>query len=228
MEEYIQGREYSCDFIIDNGAVEIIRCARKIPARGQLVGITAAYIVPARLPAQFSRKSLSRQLLRAAQALGIHRSICMVDFIVREGKAYLLEMTPRPGGDCLPSLIMHSGGIDMLTLTLDFAEGLKVTIRPPDEWRRLVGLKLFASRCGVVSRIDPARLLADPRVLEVSLRRGIGHWVALPPEDYDSWWLGHVVFEPCSWDQVAEECNDLSDKFILSLETQPWPTAIAR
>jgi biotin carboxylase len=164
-------------------------------------------------------------MLRAAAALGIERSICMVDFIVREGNIYLLEMTPRLGGDCLPPLVFHSSGLDMLNLALDFAQELRAAIPPLAEWRPLVGLKLFATRSGVISRISADSLLSDPRVCEVHLRRGVGHHVILPPEDYDSWWLGYAVFEPASSENVAEECRELSSKLDVSLETEPWVTA---
>ena len=125
----------------------------------------------------------------------------MVDFIVREGKPYLLELTPRPGGDCLPWLIRQSSGLDMLGLTLDIAQGLEITLPAAESWESLVGLRLIAADAGVIKRIDGEPLRRDPRVREVHLKRRNGHRVVLPPKDYDSRILGHVIFKPSGTDE---------------------------
>ncbi|MBF0303158.1 MAG: ATP-grasp domain-containing protein, partial [Desulfamplus sp.] len=181
IETYVEGTEYSCDFIIDDTAclrhtdnitqkvyesqVIPIRLTRKIPAPIPIFGTIMAYeivdflsenencsqnVFPASCfsssSENFSINDLLPILAKAAKSLGITRSICMVDFIVKDtllkegviqngntksnnpqnhGESYdsiaLLEMAPRPGGDCLPWLIQRSMNIDILKLTLDFA-----------------------------------------------------------------------------------------------------------
>ena len=127
-EEFVAGEEYSSDFYLEDGDVRVVRTARKILAVGGQTGTTVAYEVPGSLPAGLPVEGLPAQLRRAAHAIGLRRALCMVDFIVREGKPYLLELTPRPGGDCLPWLIRESSGLDMLGLTLEFARGLEITL----------------------------------------------------------------------------------------------------
>lgn len=219
MEEYIEGTEYSADFIIEKGQVRVIRLAEKIPARDQTTGTTAAYIVPGVYPGDLH--TLQEQLQLAASSLGIERSICMVDFIIRDERPYLLELTPRPGGDCLPPLILQSSGLEMLGLELDIAE--KDEIHLPDlNWQPLVGLRLFARRSGIVTGIDIEELQNDPRVKEIYLKRRPGHQVILPPDDYDSRLIGHVIFQPNSRELVEEECLELAGRMILSMETSIW------
>ena len=216
-EEFVQGSEYSCDFVLDADRVSVIRTAMKIPAAERSFGTTWAYVVPGELPAEVDQEELRDQLRLAAQALGLQRALCMVDMIVRDGKALLLEMTPRPGGDCLPPLLLRSAGIDILGCALDFAEGLD--IRPPasGQWRRLVGLRLFADQAGVVRGIDTETLSEDDRVLECSLKYGPGHQVVLPPDDYDSRILGHVIFEPSADGDVVRECGHLAAKVLIEM-----------
>lgn len=224
-EEFVAGDEYSCDFILDGGRVEIIRLAYKIPAERQSMGTIAAYLLPAESPTGIDRNGLADQLRDAAQALGLTRTVGMVDFIVRDGRALMLEMTPRIGGDCLPFLIRQSCGLDMLGLALDFAEGLPTTIPPPDRWRRLAGVRLFARTPGVVKEIDDTALRGDGRVREIYFKRRPGHRVILPPDDYDSRLLGHIIFEPSSPADAAAEAAAVAEKLIVTMEPAPWTTS---
>ena len=222
IEQLVRGVEYSCDFVVDGDGVEVIRLARKIAAAGQPVGTTLAYVLPAALPEPLEPEGFRQQLLGAARAVGLERAICMLDFMVEDGfLAKMIEIAPRPGGDCLPWLVRQSCGLDMLGAALDFAEGRKVVVPEPARWRQLVGLRLFAERAGVIRRIGDEELKRDPRVLETYLKRSAGHRVVLPPENYDSRVLGHVIFRPADGKDVSHieaECHELRTKLELEMQ----------
>lgn len=221
LEEFIPGQEYSCDFFLENGHLEIIRTAKKIPTEEAEVGTTtAAYIIPAELPAEIPAAVFLDQLHRAATALCLDRALCMVDFIVWQGKAYLLELTPRPGGDCLPWLIQQSCGLDMIGLALDMAQGRKLSMVPGQRWETLVGLRLFAKHGGTVKEIDEGDLRRDRRVQEVFIKRRPGHRVVLPPNDYDSRLFGHVIFRPTISTSLVTECVELASKLRVEMEIE--------
>lgn len=196
VETFVSGAEFSCDFTVDGNDLEIIRVAGKIMAPDQSMGTTLAYLLPGELPGGMGREDLAPALMKAARALGLGRAIAMVDFIVSEGGINFLEMTPRPGGDCLPDLIMESSGFDTLGAALDFAEGKKLGIPPAGSWRKLTGLRLIARREGILKTIDCGEVASDGRVRSCHLKRGPGDRIVLPPLDYDSRILGHVIFEP--------------------------------
>ena len=77
---------------------------------------------------------------------------------------------------------------------------------------------MFASRAGVVRRIDTQAALADPRVLECYLKRAPGHRVVLPPDDYDSRLLGHVIFAPSSPGGVERELAAVAAEVGIEME----------
>ncbi len=221
-EEHIRGREFSCDFILDGDRLDIIRIARKVPAPDRPLGTIQAYVLPSVLAGNIEPEAFRAQLYAAATSLGLTRTIAMVDFMIRGGKAYLLELTPRPGGDCLPDMIRHSCGFDIIGANMDFAEGKAVSVPPEDEWRRIVGVRLFASRDGVLRAIETGEVKRDRRVLAVMLKRRPGDIIVLPPDDYDSWLLGTVIFEPSSTGNIESESNDLIRKVGIDLETSSW------
>ncbi|MCE5326001.1 MAG: ATP-grasp domain-containing protein [Planctomycetaceae bacterium] len=227
IEEFVQGPEYSCDFVIEGGRARIIRLARKIMDHSQTLGTCTAYIVPAP-PPDLSLDAFTGQLAAACRAVGIERSICMLDFIVRDGRAVMIEIAPRPGGDCLPPLLKACCGMDMLASAVNFAAGEPVLVPPSTAWKQMVGLRLFAKRSGVIQRLDASAISADPRVSEVYLRRAPGHEVRLPPADYDSRLLGHVIFDPSvsggmatrqagrhDVPSIEQQCTELSGRFIV-------------
>ena len=219
-EEYIEAAEYSCDFVIDEDAVQIIRLARKYPKPGDAPGTIMAYKIPAVLPTWLNEGDLEATLLKAAQSLGIGRALCMLDFFLQEERIILLELAPRPGGDCLPRLILKSCGCDILGLTLDVTEGRPVVPPKPEQWRDLMGLRLFAPSPGIIASLDATALRDDPRVLEVTLRHGPGHRVVFPPEDYGSRILGHAIFSPSAASSPGQECLELMDKLVVTYEAE--------
>ena len=212
MEEWVEGNEFSCDFLVETGRVRVIRLARKYLRRNGPSGTIEAYELSANLPDACRDSRLAPWLLRAASSLGIDRAICMADFIVREDQPVFLELTPRCGGDCLPSLLKTACDFDVLGLAIRFARKMadKAVVRVRES---TVALRLFADRAGTLEWTDTTALMDDRRVLSVVLTRRLGDQVKLPPLDYDSWILGHVIYRPAPRREVSEQNDELRSLF---------------
>ncbi len=194
-EEQILGTEFSCDFIVENRAVTIVRMARKIKTAAQPFGTILGYQIPAAVLPGMARGRLEHLLMEGAGALGIERGICMVDFIMQGDRPVLIEMTPRPGGDCLPFLLLESGKLDIIGLTLDVAEKKPLVLNGPEGFKPFMAVRIFAPRGGTLRQIDLTGLKGRQEIKTVHLTRKPGHVITMPPEDYDSWMLGHVIAE---------------------------------
>jgi biotin carboxylase len=218
-EDYITGREYSADFIVDGDRVSVIRVAKKLHQTGHPFGTTMAYVLPATLPEAISFDYFSLSLRNAAHALGLINALCMADFKINKDKVVFLEMTPRIGGDCLPPLIRQSSGLDTIGLALDYAVGNPTIVPPQSQWKKLVGLQLFAKHGGRFTGIDVKSLENHPHFREVFVKRRPGHKIDLPPDDYDSRILGHVIFEPQSGICLLEQCASMFDKVKVIVES---------
>jgi biotin carboxylase len=216
-EELITSQEYSCDFLLEGGRARVIRFAHKLLAPNAPPGTARGYIIPSPPPGP-DPQSIASFLARAAHAVGLDRAVCMLDFFADGERLSLLEIAPRPGGDCLPWLIRHSSGLDMLALALDFAERRPLNIPPADQWKPTVGLRIRADREGTLRRVRTDRLAADPRVRQIHLIRRPGHKIVLPPEDYDSWIFGHLVFQPDEGISIGSQCDDLRAKLTIEIE----------
>ena len=214
-EQCISGTEYSCDAVVDRGSAELIRVARKYHRRGLPFGTIRAYELPAP-PQEIAPANLSALVCQAADALGLNRAMCMIDFVVHDGRVIFLEIAPRPGGDCLPALIRQSCGLDILGAHLDFAEGKPLQVPSADRWERLVGLRIHADQEGVVESIRAEGLDQDKRIREVTFLRTRGDMVPIPPRDYDSWLLGHVIFQPNAGD-IERQCDEIASGIMVNL-----------
>ena len=212
MEEWIEGDEFSCDFLVEMDRVRVIRLARKYLRHQGPSGTVEAYELSPYPPDTCRDSRLTPLLLRAASSLGIDRAICMADFIVREDQPVFLELTPRCGGDCLPSLLKTACDFDILGMAIRFARTTvdKAVVRVDQS---TVALRLFADRAGTLEWMDTASLEDDRRVLSVVLTRRLGDQVKLPPLDYDSWILGHVIYKPEPGRRISEQNDELKSLF---------------
>lgn len=211
-EGFSDGPEYSCDFIVEDGRAHVIRLARKIKTPGEPFGTILGYLLPAQLPTTLRQDRFSQILYQSAAALGIERAVCMLDFIVSRGDMVLLELAPRPGGDCLPFLMRRGYGLDMLKLQLDFSRRKPLALPPLVADKPLVGLRLLARCSGTLKGVNLNDIEGDPRVLEIQLIRRPGHCITLPPADYDSWLLGHMIFAPDDQKDVHTQCSTLLER----------------
>jgi biotin carboxylase len=208
-EALIAGEEYSCDFVVDDGRATVLRLTRKVRFEEEPFGTAKAYSLPEDWPEDLKDGRLETILVRSAKALGIERAVGMLDFFLQDGQVILLEMAPRPGGDCLPPLLRRCCRLDVLQLTLDFACQKPLTHKPTAPHPPMVGLRLHAPTEGTLVGVDDRELRRDPRVREIHLTRQPGHIIKRPPADYDAWLLGHILFEPDPrWD-VAAQCREL-------------------
>jgi biotin carboxylase len=194
VEEYVSGPEYSCDFLMQDGSINILRETGKVKAPDQTFGSILAYTYPAKYPPGFSKQRLLSVLSEAAESLGFDWGHFMVDFIVQNGLPVLLEMTPRPGGDSIPDLVDAATGRDLLGVHLDFVSGRfrgwQAHNLTPESF---ASINFFALNEGVIAELDLSEIEAMPYVLNIHLKKKVGDAVTLPPRDYDHRLLGYCV-----------------------------------
>ena len=88
----------------------------------------------------------------------------------------------------------------------------------PSDLPTCLGLRVHAPRGGILKRIDAGELCQNGRVREIYLPRKPGHLIKMPPEDYDSWLLGHIIVEPDGQGELEAQCRTLIDKLVVEIE----------
>lgn len=216
-EALVDGDEYSCDFVFENGQAQVIRLTRKILSSSGPFGTALGYLLPAQLPASVNEDNFLQTLAASAEALGLVRAVCMLDFIIHKDQIVLLELAPRPGGDCLPFLLRRCWDLDILKLFLDFSRGRPLRLNKKTDSGLCIGLRFHAGQGGTLKKVDVGQLQRDKRVTEVYLKHRQGHRITMPPEDYDSWILGHVIFHPDGHSEPHVQCRELLEKLMVEI-----------
>ena len=129
-EVFTEGEEFSCDFILEEASLQVVRICRKWISHDPFVGTAMGYVLLTADQTDVDMGVLS-QTLEAGQILGSTRALCMADFILVAGKPVSLEMAPRPGrGLHSFSAEKSPGPAVCLGLSMDFAAG------KPVKWTR--------------------------------------------------------------------------------------------
>lgn len=208
VEEYVDGPEFSCDFILSNKKIKIIRETGKIKDPESPFGTVMCYTVPPVYPLNFSKENLEKTLVSAACKLGYDWGYFMADFIIRDDRSIIIELTPRPGGDSLPDLIMAASGEDTLKTYLELITGQYKdlnTITPP--FKPCATINFFAPREGIIEQIDHTAILSQPDFIAFIPKKKRGDRLSLPPDDYDNRLIGYcVVSHENDWDPI-ETCR---------------------
>ncbi len=201
VEEFIPGPEFSCDFLFYEGRAVILRETGKVKMPRQSFGSVLAYTFPLSQEEKKQVQGLSLLLEKAAGGLGFTWGHFMADFIVRDGRVILLELTPRPGGDSIPDLVEAATGHDLIGIHLDMASGKSNTFSPlPLPSESFASIHLYASDEGTITYLDLSRISSLPWVKALVLKKRTGDQVSLPPQDYDNRLLGYCIVstEPSS------------------------------
>lgn len=208
IQEYAEGTEYSCDFILKNHSAVILRLCRKYPS--QRFGVTETYELLPEEQWPASKADISRQLYHAAKALGnMKHSLIMVDFIKSSNDFKLLEMSPRAGGDCIPLLIKKATGISTIDLAVVVAKNEFINPQTLPVKKTFAAYRLFARNDGILISQNISLLGCRANVRQVLLYHHEGFYISCNSSDYNNSLLGCVIYESDNF-PVPEQNRRLS------------------
>lgn len=141
LEEYIEGKEYSCECISESGRHTALAITEKYTT-GAPHFIEIGHIQPSGLLPE-TEERVRRTVFRALDALHVRTGASHTEFrITPNGEIQLIETGARMGGDCIGSdLVPMTTGFDYVKMVLDAALG-----RPIDRSPALQALPAAAVR----------------------------------------------------------------------------------
>lgn len=130
IEEFIEGDEYSCECITQNGEHHFLAFTRKFTT-GAPHFIETGHIQPSGIPANMAESVVS-QIFRSLDALEIKNSASHSEFkLDKNGVARIIEIGARMGGDCIGSdLVKLSTGYDFVKMVIETALGIPINLAP--------------------------------------------------------------------------------------------------
>lgn len=128
VEEYIEGEEYSCECVSQDGAHHFLAITKKYTT-GAPHFIEIGHMEPSGLPDEIC-DAVKAHVFRALDALHVRCGASHSEFkVTPEGEIRLIEIGARMGGDCIGSdLVKLSTGYDFVKMTVQAAAGEKIDL----------------------------------------------------------------------------------------------------
>lgn len=124
VEEFIEGQILGCEAMIADG--RLVYCLpNNIDAYPSHVPTPVGHSVPYKKQ-ELLGAEIERQLLLAAQAVGLDNCPVNCDLIEKDGQVYVIEITGRAGATCLPEMVSIYYGINYYEAIIRLALGMEV------------------------------------------------------------------------------------------------------
>lgn len=189
IEQFIEGPEFSIEIIVWNGKVNVLTVTDK-----KTTGAPHFVELGHNQPSCYSAEEV--EILKAAavsgvKALGVNNCACHAEAKLMDGKAYLMEIGARLGGDFISTELTHlSTGIDMVAAAIDVALGIEPDLRVKEEPKG-VCIRYFCPKPGKLVSICNTEILKDPRVYLWEIYHKIGD--VIPEVTSSLCRSGHVI-----------------------------------
>lgn len=210
IEQFIEGPEFSIEIIVWNGKVNVLTVTDK-----KTTGAPHFVELGHNQPSCFSTEEV--EILKAAavvgvKALGVNNCACHAEAKLMDGKAYLMEIGARLGGDFISTELTHlSTGIDMIAAAINCALGVEPCLEPSEE-KHGVCIRYFCPKPGKLVNIDKIESLNDSRVYLWELYRKVGE--IIPEVTSSLSRSGHVIVK----EDTPQKAIELADRLIKEVE----------
>lgn len=179
VEEYIEGHQGTCEGVLRNGEIVMVLVTDRQTADPPFAA-THGHSVPSSLPASMSER-LVRRLVHMWALLGVTDGPFDCDFVATDSEVYVLEMTPRMGGNSIGKLLRFSLEFDLVEYSVKVACGDAADLPARnDPHPASIALLGCASRGRLrYNESEARRLEKEPWVVSLSLDLPVG--VAVGP-----------------------------------------------
>lgn len=122
VEEFLAGEEFGAQAFVYEGKVAFVMAHSDIVFHGA-TGVPVGHSVPLDASLQISKEAIAEETQKAIKALHIDNSAVNIDFMLVDGKPYVLEVGARCGATGLAELVSLNYGIDYYEVIIRAALG---------------------------------------------------------------------------------------------------------
>lgn len=162
IEQFIEGPEFSIEMIVWQGDIHVLTVTDK-----KTTGAPHFVELGHNQPSCFSAtdvETLKAAAVAGVRALGVNNCACHAEAKLMNGKAYLMEVGARLGGDFISTELTHlSTGIDMVAAAIDVALGVEPDLSAKEEPKG-VCIRYFCPKPGKLVSISNTEVLNYPHV----------------------------------------------------------------
>ena len=206
VEEFIKGEEFGAQSFVAGGNVQFILPHGDYVFKGD-TGVPIGHFAPYDLPTE-TQADAEKQLTAAIRAMGLDNCAINADFIMKDGKTYVLEIGGRSGATCLAELVSIYYGYDYYEKILRVALGEDVDFTCSGDITPNASMLLRSDKDGkIISQTDSNP--ADPDIAEVQFDYELGDEVSafrVGPHR-----IGHVITKGRTLDEAVDKLHKALD-----------------
>lgn len=162
IEQFIEGPEFSIEIIVWNGKVNVLTVTDK-----KTTGAPHFVELGHNQPSCYSKEdveTLKAAAVAGVKALGVNNCACHAEAKLMNGKAYLMEIGARLGGDFISTELTHlSTGVDMVAAAINVALGLEPDLSVKEEPKGAC-IRYFCPKPGKLISVSNTEVLNSPHV----------------------------------------------------------------
>lgn len=206
IEQFIEGPEFSVEIIVWEDKINVIQVTDKKTTE-------APHFVELghNQPSCFSEEIVTivkEAAIKGVKALGVDKCACHAEVKVQNGKAYLMEIGARMGGDFISTVLTElSTGIDMVAAAINCALNVEPNLTPKSSSQG-VCIRYFCPNPGKLISISNTEILNDFHVYEYEIYCHVGD--VIPEVTSSLCRSGHVIVTG----ETPEKAIMLAEKII--------------
>ena len=210
LEQFIEGPEFSVEIIIWNSNINVLTVTDK-KTTGAPYFVELGHNQPS-----VYKDDIVDQIKEAAvlgvRALGVNNCACHAEIKYENGKAYIMEIGARMGGDFISTVLTElSTGIDMIAAAINCALGIEPNLKPEMQPQG-VCIRYFCPKPGRLFAIKNIDILDNPHVYSWEMYHSSGDIISEVTNSLNR--SGHVIVTG----QDAQEAIKLADSIISSIK----------
>lgn len=212
IEEFVEGEEFGAQAFVLDGEVKFILPHGDYVFHGD-TGVPIGHFAPYMLGEEIIADA-REQLALAVKAMGLNNCAINADFILKDGKTYVLELGGRSGATCLAELVSIYYGYDYYEKLILAALGEPVDF-PQKQAVPNASMLLRSEKDGVITAIEN-RNEPDEDIYEIQFDYQVGDPVKkfhVGPNR-----IGHVITKGETLDAAVEKLHEALDKIHITVE----------
>ena len=214
VEEFIEGEEFGAQAFVQDGKVEFILPHGDFVFHGD-TGVPVGHFAPYDLP-EGVVCDCKEQLIKAVQAMGLDNCAINADFILKDGKTYVLELGGRSGATCLAELVSIYYGFDYYEKLIRVALGEKVSFASDQAVPNVSKLLMSDTDGVIVSQTDDNA--PSENLVEVQFDYQPGdhvHAFHVGPHR-----IGHVITKGRTLDEAEQLLDEVLSHIRITVEAE--------
>lgn len=207
LEQFIEGPEFSVEIIVWNNQVNVLQVTDKKTTEAPYF-VELGHNQPSLFPKHIV-EAVKHAAVMGVKALEVNNCACHAEIKVQDGKAYIMEIGARLGGDFISTELTHlSTGVDMVGAAVDVALGIEPNLNLV-AIPKGVAIRYFTPQPGRVVAIENIELLNRPDVYNAEIYVKPGDYVKEVKSSLDR--SGHVIVAAATAKSAIEIAEGLID-----------------